>query len=193
MDKTVVNTFVQIFQEGYGGTATKGFTSLFRAVFAMLASSLAVLFFSQVALAGLAAPAGLSARTGDKLVTLSWIPLNLSDIAGYNIYRSDRIDGFYTRIGFERHPSRTFVDRTVANDTLYYYKITSLDRSGIEGAETLPISALPLADRGKISLSAGYLACSLDQHIIEMSGNARMVMGNQLKLTIFSSRWISKR
>ncbi|MFA7372135.1 MAG: hypothetical protein ACOX1G_05255 [bacterium] len=179
MNKTVVNTFARIFQERCGGRAMKGFTSLFRVVFVIFASGLAVLFFFQVALAGLAAPAGLSVRTGNKLVTLSWIPLNVSDIAGYNIYRSDRLDGFYTRIGFERHPSRTFVDRTVANDTLYYYKITALDRSGIEGTETLPISALPLADRGKISLSAGYLACSLDKHIIEMSGNARMVMGNQ--------------
>lgn len=157
MGKTVVNSLVLIILAGF----------------------LAVALFSQAAFAGLSAPVGFSVSTGNKTVTLSWISLNAPDVAGYNIYRSDRVDGFYTKLGFERHPSRSFIDRTVDNDSLYYYKIAALDKSGIEGAETLPVSALPLANRGKIVLSAGYLACSLDRHVIEMSGNARIVMGNQ--------------
>jgi len=98
-------------------------------------------------------PDSLTAVGGYNANLLFWKPNTESDIAGYNIYRSDSLNGTYLKINTETNLLTKFFDSAVLNGSTYYYKITVVDIFGNESAQTpskniTPIhpaaSALPL-------------------------------------------------
>lgn len=93
-----------------------------------------------------AAPQNLIAAGGDKFVQLQWTVNTEPDIRYYDIYRS-KISGFTPSagdsIGRVSHPTVTYRDSLVTNDSTYYYKITALDLAGNKSGYSSQTSATP--------------------------------------------------
>jgi hypothetical protein len=65
-------------------------------------------------------------------VELSWAISSEGDLAGYNVYRSDREDTPGERINREVLPSPTFRDNSVVSGRRYFYRVSAVDRAGNE-------------------------------------------------------------
>jgi hypothetical protein len=65
-------------------------------------------------------------------VELSWAISSEPDLAGYNVYRSDREDAPGERINTELLPSPTFRDTSVVSGRRYFYRVSAVDNSGNE-------------------------------------------------------------
>jgi len=65
-------------------------------------------------------------------VELSWGISPETDLAGYNVYRSDRDDTPGERINRELLPSPTFRDISVVPGRRYFYRVSAVDRAGNE-------------------------------------------------------------
>jgi hypothetical protein len=68
----------------------------------------------------------LQAEANQNGVTLSWFQDDFETLAGYNIYRSNTEDGFYTKINTSIIPNNvtTYLDANVQPGTRYYYNFT---------------------------------------------------------------------
>lgn len=63
----------------------------------------------------------------DKSVTLNWDDLPKDAVyTGYEVYRSDSVDGTYTKVGVETK-STSFKDSSLQKDTTYYYYVKTVN------------------------------------------------------------------
>jgi hypothetical protein len=65
-------------------------------------------------------------------VELSWAINSEGDLAGYNVYRSDREESPGTRLNSEVLPSPTFRDTSVVLGRRYFYRVSAIDNAGNE-------------------------------------------------------------
>jgi hypothetical protein len=65
-------------------------------------------------------------------VELSWAISSEGDLAGYNVYRSDRDDTPGDRMNSEMLPSPTFRDTSVVSGRRYFYRVSAVDNAGNE-------------------------------------------------------------
>jgi hypothetical protein len=72
-------------------------------------------------------------------VELSWAIGSESDLAGYNIYRSDSEDMPGQRLNNEVLPSPTFRDTSVVPGRLYFYRVSAVDNAGNESPVSLSV------------------------------------------------------
>jgi hypothetical protein len=98
------------------------------------------------------APASLTATAGIGHVNLNWDNNIESDLAGYDIYRSQTAGGPYTLI--QNVTTSVYLDNTVDNGTRYYYAVIAKDTSGNMSGNSNEDGALPpdLTDDDKIDL-----------------------------------------
>ncbi|MDT8323507.1 MAG: hypothetical protein RRA94_05315 [Bacteroidota bacterium] len=75
-------------------------------------------------------PVGIVSVSLDNAVELSWYENQEADIAGYNVYVSDRYNGSYDLIGSTR--TATYLDRGATNGITAYYAVTAYDVRGNE-------------------------------------------------------------
>ncbi|MFW2331453.1 MAG: fibronectin type III domain-containing protein [Nitrospinota bacterium] len=86
------------------------------------------------------APEGLVATSNlPRNIPLSWRANPEIDIKKYEIYRSDRYSGDYTKIGTTDAKQIKFTDQKLANGAQYYYKIKVIDKYSIESNFSKPI------------------------------------------------------
>jgi hypothetical protein len=69
-------------------------------------------------------------------VNLSWN--SMSDITGYNVYRSTVANGKFSKINASVNPNAAYVDSTVISGQTYYYAATSVNSSGQESTLSTP-------------------------------------------------------
>jgi len=77
-----------------------------------------------------APPRGLYSVTGDRMVTLYWLPNTEDDLAGYRVYRNFEPYGYYEFIA--ETPVEYFVDDNVINGVTYYYAVSAFDEDNNE-------------------------------------------------------------
>jgi hypothetical protein len=79
-------------------------------------------------------------------VDLSWA-INLeTDMAGYNVYRSEKAGASGTRLNSQLLPTPAFRDMNAVPGQSYYYTVTAVDRTGNESAPSAAVEAgLPSA------------------------------------------------
>jgi fibronectin type 3 domain-containing protein len=94
-----------------------------------------------------AAPTGLTAadRPGDQggTVDLAWTANPEPDVAGYHVYRALAAGGPYSRVNGTLVNGTAFADSGLANGTTYFYRITAVDASANESAQSATASATP--------------------------------------------------
>jgi len=90
-----------------------------------------------------AAPANLAAVAGNGQVSLTWTAPTtnadesaLTDLLGYEIYRSTSATGTYTQVNTTDVQTTSYTDSTVTNGTTYYYKVTTADTGGNESVKS---------------------------------------------------------
>lgn len=91
-----------------------------------------------------AAPAGLSATSGDGTVTLSWAASASGDVAGYRIHCTTSAGvqpGTSNQVGTAPGTSNT--DNTASNGTTYYYVVVAVDAAGNASGASNEASATP--------------------------------------------------
>ncbi len=106
-----------------------------------------------------ATPTSLAGTAGSAQVSLTWTAPTtnadgsaLTDILGYEIYRSTSAAGTYSQVNTSNVLTNSYTDTTVTNGTTYYYKVTTADTGGNESVKSSASSAVtPSAS----SVSAG--------------------------------------
>ncbi|MBS1850147.1 MAG: choice-of-anchor D domain-containing protein [Acidobacteria bacterium] len=92
------------------------------------------------ALSGSGAASGSSTQHS---VNLSW-KAGSSSVVGYNIYRSTVSGGSYTKLNSALNTATSYVDKTVAAGTTYYYVATAVNSSGAEsGYSAVVVAVVP--------------------------------------------------
>jgi fibronectin type 3 domain-containing protein len=77
-------------------------------------------------------------------VDLSWAINPETDLAGYNVYRSDQSGVPGTRLNSQPLPTPTIRDMNAVPGRSYFYTVTAVDRTGNESAASAAVRvALP--------------------------------------------------
>jgi endonuclease I len=87
------------------------------------------------------APVGLSATSESAQISLNWSANNESDLAGYNLYRSEVSGSGYVKINGSVLTSTNYVDSALSASTSYYYVLTALDSSANESTNSSEAAA----------------------------------------------------
>ncbi|XOV80711.1 MAG: endonuclease [Aestuariibacter sp.] len=95
-----------------------------------------------------ATPTNLSATGGSGLVELAWTANQESDLAGYNVYRSDSLNGTYTKLNSGLINTSAYTDESVTASTTYFYKVSAVDTSSNESTLSAAQSATTDAGSG---------------------------------------------
>ncbi|HSV14191.1 MAG TPA: Ig-like domain-containing protein [Tepidisphaeraceae bacterium] len=83
-----------------------------------------------------AVPTGFSANGSTANITLSWSANTDSDLAGYNLYRSNTSGGALTKLNSTPLTALSFVDTAAQLSLPSYYQLRAVDTSGNESAGT---------------------------------------------------------
>jgi len=69
---------------------------------------------------------------------------SVADASGYNIYRSNSVDGNYIKINTYIISDREFTDTNLSSSTAYYYKISSVfnDFEGLQSSPSLKVTTI---------------------------------------------------
>jgi len=97
-------------------------------------------------------PTGLIVTSGDRQVTLNWNP-NPSGTHRYRIYRSLSGGGNYTLIDSVYHPTATYTNIGLTNNTTYYFKLSAVNSAGQASALCGQVSATPRPPNSSPGLS----------------------------------------
>ncbi|MDD5746588.1 MAG: FlgD immunoglobulin-like domain containing protein, partial [Candidatus Omnitrophica bacterium] len=90
-----------------------------------------------------AAPEGLTAVVGDTAVDLTWQPNQESDLAGYNVYRSQTSGSGYVKVNSELITPEEYRDTGLTNGITYYYVVTAVDANTHESVYSSEQEATP--------------------------------------------------
>jgi fibronectin type 3 domain-containing protein len=93
-------------------------------------------------------PEGLHAYSHlARKVALAWRPAPDPTVSGYALYRSPSTNGPFMRIAqlAGRHRT-TYIDRSLGDLRLFYYKVAAVNRAGGEGSPTEPVRAVTKPD-----------------------------------------------
>ncbi|UCG43078.1 MAG: hypothetical protein JSU73_00225, partial [candidate division WOR-3 bacterium] len=90
-------------------------------------------------------PQGVAAQPAEGRVVISWEPSADEDAVGYNLYRSWSIHGEFRKLNPEPIPKETtrFVDQDVLTGQMYVYRMSAIDRAGLEGKRSTAVFASP--------------------------------------------------
>ncbi len=89
----------------------------------------------------LAAPSGFELMIGNGKVTLSWNPVQ--DASKYRVYRTGDVSADPRRIS--ETDDTSYTDTDVINGRFYYYSVSAVGASNLEGSRSETIAALPTA------------------------------------------------
>ena len=85
-----------------------------------------------------ATPGGLTAASGNALVSLSW--QQSSGATGYNVKRSSAYSGSYSLIA-SNLATVSYIDTNLSNGTTYYYAVSAVNPAG-ESTNSTPVTAV---------------------------------------------------
>lgn len=81
-------------------------------------------------------PTNLVATPGEEEIRLDWVSVKLGDdsklnenLAGYNVYRSEKTGADYSKVGTVNASTVTYTDEAAVEGKTYFYVVTSFDNS----------------------------------------------------------------
>ena len=93
-----------------------------------------------------ATPKGLTATPSQSGIALDWNNNTESDLAGYNVYRSDAAGGTFTRLNSTPLASSQYDDTQAPVSQYSYYRVTAIDTSGNESGPATDSAYRPAPD-----------------------------------------------
>ena len=101
--------------------------------------------------AGIPAPIGLAVQDDIGRISVSWQPVDDSNLAGYDVYRSATSDAGYARLtgteGGTFTTGRTvFVDSNLVGGSLFFYKVQAVGTNGLQSERSAFVGGRALAD-----------------------------------------------
>ncbi|HHL73576.1 MAG TPA: hypothetical protein ENJ29_13805 [Bacteroidetes bacterium] len=84
-------------------------------------------------------PTSLTIKVGDGQITLQWQVEKPEVIRKFNVYRGDSLNASY--LFLDSTLTTQYTDREVQNGREYFYRVTSVNTSGLESLSSDPISA----------------------------------------------------
>lgn len=105
-------------------------------------------------------PTSIAATAGPKSIVLTWTNPSDSDFSNTKIYRSGTVDGTYEAIasiggGFGLVAS--YNDGALSDSSAYFYKLSSVDYSGNESAQSSIVTATTDAPAASPRVTSGYV------------------------------------
>jgi hypothetical protein len=101
-----------------------------------------------------AKPVGLTAVVGSTTITLTWSTNIETDLAGYNIYRSNSATGTYFKLNATPVTSPGFVDNSSPVGVTSFYRVTAVNLSGVESAAaTVSATVEPVVTKAVVILN----------------------------------------
>ncbi|MEJ2147461.1 MAG: Ig-like domain-containing protein, partial [Acidobacteriota bacterium] len=82
----------------------------------------------------------LGATLAADSVTLHWDPNSESDLAGYNVYRSNTPGSGYSKLNSNLLSSTSYTDSSLTPGSTYYYVCTAVNSSGLESGYSNQVS-----------------------------------------------------
>jgi hypothetical protein len=76
-----------------------------------------------------AAPRDLTALAAGEGVTLTWFPVSVADVRGYNVYRAEE-EGSFVKLNAEPVSAARYRDASAEAGVRYRYRVTAVDDSG---------------------------------------------------------------
>ncbi|MDI6793474.1 MAG: hypothetical protein QME81_11520 [bacterium] len=92
------------------------------------------------------APGEITAIATDEGVNIQWKEVDIDDLSGYNVYRSDYHSGIYERLNQEILSKPGFLDEK--GKAGHYYRVTTIDTSGHENDRVRPVKAVKEKEEG---------------------------------------------
>ena len=89
------------------------------------------------------APQKITARVGDKTMTLHWNRNTEPNLSGYNVYRSTSKNGSYSKMNTSVLSTQSYFDVNIVNDQSYYFFVRAVNLIQQEsiGSDTITITA----------------------------------------------------
>jgi fibronectin type 3 domain-containing protein len=84
----------------------------------------------------------IPAAFGGPAIELSWQPNADTDLAGYNVYRSQQSGAGYRKLNVEPILGPAFSDRTAEVGKTYFYVVAAVDKAGNESKPSAEVSAV---------------------------------------------------
>jgi fibronectin type 3 domain-containing protein len=84
----------------------------------------------------------IPAAFGGLAMELSWQPNADTDLAGYNVYRSEQSGSGYRKLNVELNLGPAFSDRTAEVGKTYFYIVAAVDKAGNESKPSAEVSAI---------------------------------------------------
>ena len=132
-------------------------------------------------------PQGLNAQALDGAVKLTWTANTETDLAGYNIYRATVSGGPYIKVNPSLVTSHQSLDTNLANNTTYYYVITSIDIAGNESVYSTQAGAKPIAWITGLSVSPNAFSPNADGTADISTINYNLAVPGSVTLKIYDS------
>ncbi len=110
------------------------------------------------------APTGVAVAPGNTQVTVSWSPVNATDLAGYEVSRGPSNTGPWTVLTAEPVPEASYVATGLTNATTYWFVVRAVDVNGNYSDYSAPVAGTPTApaEPGEWrQLSAGAHTCGV--------------------------------
>jgi hypothetical protein len=128
-------------------------------------------------------PGGITTDTtlGADVIALSWMPSTATDIRGYNVYRSSSVAGPFVRANLDVILGTSyFADTGLEQLTTYYYRIGSVDASGVPSLLSAPVSkSTAPAEASNFPLSfAGETSSPLAVGDVDGDGDLEIVLAS---------------
>ena len=144
---------------------------------------------------GVAVPAGLTAVPGIGRIELRWTPNTDSGLQGYNVYRSERSSGGFSRLAGDGGADFTtgqtsYIDSNLTGGQLFFYKVSALtdvnesDQSTFVGGEVqvdevgpgAPTDVVAIADEIEPRVELTWSAPLLDRTGGPLTGLATYII-----------------
>ncbi len=84
-----------------------------------------------------------ASRDGIRSIDLRWSPSPTKDVVSYNVYRAYRSDSAYGLVGTSR--TTHYTDRTGKDGARFFYRVSAVDKDGLESRKSAPAEGTTLA------------------------------------------------
>jgi fibronectin type 3 domain-containing protein len=100
---------------------------------------------------GILEPKGLAAHDEIGRIVVTWQPVDDSNLAGYDVYRSTQSNDGYLRLGGGEGGSFTtgftvYIDSNLAGGSLFFYKVQAVGTNGLQSERSSFVGGRALAD-----------------------------------------------